>query len=367
MSRVLFPEIPRSRFSQVDGLRAIACASVIFSHTALGFVGIAQGGEWMAKWSMGRLGVLLFFAISGFVIPHSLRGLRAQAVKQFAIRRFWRLFPPYWFALALTAAWRVGSAYPLERLPWDATMLPHLRAFAGLQHPHGFLHFWTLEVELFFYFSVAGLYLLFGGLGWRVLFTVYIGLFLYTVTDSFPVGIAPEYSPVPSLMMMFWGAACREVLRFDFKRYPRLAPIKGVDWARSLLLGVVTFPLVFVGLQYAFYRIPEGWWNIETRVGASLLCAVVGFLFWVILTPVRLNWLSRVGRWTYSVYLLHFLVIYSVFYLLRINASVIPWISGWPLPVYMGGVLLICFAVGGVAYRWVEQPSDQVGKRLSKG
>jgi len=359
------PKPPSKRFSEVDGLRAIACGLVIISHAPDFFQTISQGGEWASQLRMGRLAVLMFFAISGFVIPSSLRGERWAGVKYFAIRRFWRLYPPYWLALLITCLW--GFRYPIERLPWDAVMLPSLRKFAELEHAYGFLHFWTLEVEMIFYITLAFLFMVIGRLGAKLLLTGYILLVLWTTLGGFPVGIAPHYFPVPAIMVMFWGAVCREILRVDFSRYNWLVSMKGVDWARSSAMGLITAPLVIMGSYYVIYGGANEWENVETRFGLSLLCAVIGFLFWVILTPIRINWLSTVGRWTYSTYLFHFIVIVSVRALIESTSrSELSFILyAWPLPVYVVGVLVLCFAVGAMAYRWIEQPSDAVGKRLA--
>jgi len=307
----------------------------------------------------------MFFAVSGFVIPSSLRGNRWEGVKHFALRRFWRLYPPYWIALLITCFW--GFRYPIERLPWDAMMLPSLRNLAGLEGAYGFLHFWTLEVEMMFYITLAFWFMIFGRLGFRLLLTGYISLILWTVFGGFPVGIAPHYFPVPAIMVMFWGAVCREVLRFDFSKYNFLVPVKGIYWTRSLAIGFITAPLVIMGLYYFIDGGSSEWGHVETRFGLSLLCAVIGFLFWVILTPIRITWLATVGRWTYSTYLFHFIIIIGIRNLIEFNtfSEPSPILWGWPLPVYVVVVLVLCFAVGAVAYRWIEQPSDRIGKRLT--
>ena len=48
---------------------------------------------------VGRLGVIIFFAISGFVICRSFGGPREGAGKRFVIRRLCRLYPAYWVSM----------------------------------------------------------------------------------------------------------------------------------------------------------------------------------------------------------------------------------------------------------------------------
>jgi len=106
----------------------------------------------------------MFFAISGFVIPSSLRGMRWAGFKTFAIRRFWRLYPPYWlvFGLSLYLFPDYYGLYNWDRVMWGVAMLLSLGQPVGAE---AWTHFWTLEVELAFYILVGGLFLIFGRLG----------------------------------------------------------------------------------------------------------------------------------------------------------------------------------------------------------
>ena len=96
----------------------------------------------------GRIGVVAFFMISGYVIPPTLRGPLADGTRRFLVRRFFRLFPAYWLSIPL--------GYLLLWLPWgkdfdvvdviaNATMLP---AVFGREATIGL--YWTLEAELAF-------------------------------------------------------------------------------------------------------------------------------------------------------------------------------------------------------------------------
>jgi len=343
--------LPKRRFSEVDSLRAISCFLVIISHTGLWPTWLHQ--VLIDTLEIGAMGVVMFFAISGFVIPDSLKGTRLQAVKRFSIRRFWRLYPPFWISLLLTR-W-IDSDYLLEKqqLGWDATMLPSLGASG-----HGFHHFWTLEVELIFYFLVAALFFILGRLGWKVLVPVYLLLIVLTVkkvTD--PDSVIDYDTMLPCWVIMFWGGICREILRFDFSYFRCLSPRHGVNWARSVSLGVVSgITAIVLLVSYA------GMGEAGRPYQLSGLFGILGFLFWVILSPIQIDWLSRVGRWTYSTYLFHFLVIVIVRWLLKLpnlgHASPIP-------PLFLVLCLLVSFVIGALAYRWVEQPSDQIGKQLT--
>jgi len=287
----------------------------------------------------------MFFAISGFVIPSSLKGTRWKGVKRFAIRRFWRLYPPLWGTLFLMY---FGASEYRDPSQWlaQATMFPHYLG-SELIAPH----FWTLEVELLFYTAV-------GMFGWRVLLPVYL---LCGLSVIFPSGIGYRLQ-VEHLVVMFWGALCREILHVNFSRWTWLNPIRGVNWARAVVLGLLTGfltsrPLVTItfGLYEQDYSAVKG--------ELALTCAALGFIFWVVFTPVRIDWLSRIGRWTYSTYLLHWGVMIVALRVTHFFSIKEP--TSVPM-LFASIVIAASFAVGAVAYRWIEQPSDRIGKWLTR-
>jgi peptidoglycan/LPS O-acetylase OafA/YrhL len=66
------------RLRHIDALRGIAALLVLWRHVADAFVDIGPnvGGRWIAQWAdmvdVGRIGVVAFFLISGYVIPFSI-------------------------------------------------------------------------------------------------------------------------------------------------------------------------------------------------------------------------------------------------------------------------------------------------------
>jgi peptidoglycan/LPS O-acetylase OafA/YrhL len=86
---------------QLDGLRTLAVAAVIWSHWVPAY---QFGFEW------GLMGVNLFFVLSGFLITGILLDSRAGAerpggrwfaIRQFYARRVLRIFPLFYMTLAL--------------------------------------------------------------------------------------------------------------------------------------------------------------------------------------------------------------------------------------------------------------------------
>lgn len=99
------------RLAFVDSLRALAAVAVVFHHigdelfdqvvTRLGF-------------DFGRYGVLLFFIISGYVVPHSLLARATKPLISFVLSRGFRLYPAYWFSLVVVFLFGYAPATSLQ-------------------------------------------------------------------------------------------------------------------------------------------------------------------------------------------------------------------------------------------------------------
>src|SRR3954452_10140242 len=93
------------RFPLIDGMRAIAVLTVVAVHSAVfgGALGNSLGGRLLAHLNVG---VAVFFLISGFLlyrpfIAHRGGGAPAPALRDYAKRRFLRIYPAYWLIVTL--------------------------------------------------------------------------------------------------------------------------------------------------------------------------------------------------------------------------------------------------------------------------
>lgn len=147
---------------QLDALRGIAVLAVIVSHFGLG-----ANWQWLAQsLDLGRLGVRLFFVLSGFLITYSLleaqqkilmNGLsKQQALRQFYINRALRIFPIYYLVIAILWALdfqqfsEVGLESALYLANFDSVRYVGSPDQMQLAHAST-AHFWSLAVEEQFY------------------------------------------------------------------------------------------------------------------------------------------------------------------------------------------------------------------------
>jgi peptidoglycan/LPS O-acetylase OafA/YrhL len=139
------------RFDHIDGLRGIAALLVVLLHAW----GVAdQAGatySWLLYFDIGRIGVVAFFCISGFLIPFTIDGLQT-----FAIRRASRILPAYWLSIPITmfAFWfGYAKTFDFHTIVLNVIILPR---FLGDTSISGV--YWTLEIEVLFYALCAVLF-----------------------------------------------------------------------------------------------------------------------------------------------------------------------------------------------------------------
>jgi peptidoglycan/LPS O-acetylase OafA/YrhL len=158
-SRVIVPAI--------DGFRGLAAMAVVLCHVSVGSGAPPLGsGLLRSIFTSGYMGVDFFFVISGFVLflPTVVAGGRFGNVRSYGLRRFARIVPTYYAALAtVVLVLPLVSSAPLY-LPKTtkgalSSIVLHL---TFLQHSVGRLRLyeegfgvlaviWTLTVEVSFY------------------------------------------------------------------------------------------------------------------------------------------------------------------------------------------------------------------------
>jgi peptidoglycan/LPS O-acetylase OafA/YrhL len=109
VSPAVQPPPGNPRFELVDALRALAVVLVVFCHASQ-MSGAALHASWGWLGTYSYFGVILFFAISGFLLyrPFALAhsgGHRAPRAGVYARRRLLRILPAYWLALTILSIW----------------------------------------------------------------------------------------------------------------------------------------------------------------------------------------------------------------------------------------------------------------------
>lgn len=348
----------------LDGLRFLAAAIVLNTHAWAALAkpaavdASAVRGPWVLAISAASA-VDLFFVLSGYCLAGSAGRIRgAGELFQFYVRRYFRIQPPYVFALLV--AWLASIGADPQRVPagvssWGAFALSVHLAPARLVRHLGWPGAaeeqlgpgWTLAVEM-------GLSLLLPLLVWlsrRVHLALLVAASLVLLVR--PVG--PEFLYLPYTIAFVLGIAIHQ--RRDALREQLLLLPRGALW------GLVALGLLLFGAQrgLGFDRTLGGERTAEglllgTLAGAALLLAVLGLP--ALRRALAGRRLAVLGRASYSFYLLHFPLLLLALRGLARPVGAVQGLALWLL------VLAASMAASLLAWRFVERPAIRAGNAL---
>ncbi len=153
----------------IELLRGIAALGVVCFHYANSTLPTIKPNPMGTLFEWAKLGIPMFFIISGFVIPLSMHQSRYKLANagRFFLKRMIRMMPPAWAAIVLIIiVYYVGFAMngrPIEGMTWPGTsvgsVLANLFFSFKLFHVKKYIDaYWTLEIEFQFYILITVLY-----------------------------------------------------------------------------------------------------------------------------------------------------------------------------------------------------------------
>ncbi|WP_051744637.1 acyltransferase family protein [Streptomyces yerevanensis] len=148
---------PRSAW--LDALRGLAALVVVFDHSAYSYMPEFRR-ELMPEFNTSRYGIMVFFLVSGYIIPASLE--RRGCVRTFWIGRVFRIYPLCAavvisvLALNLIGIAEIRTDFGGQSAAMVAAHLTLLQELLGT--PNLFLVLWTLSYEMAFYLLVVALF-----------------------------------------------------------------------------------------------------------------------------------------------------------------------------------------------------------------
>lgn len=355
-------ELSDGRFqtNSLDGLRGLAVLMVFFSHASHKEVFILPFADLAG---IGKPGVFLFFALSAFLLslPFIKKGAEAldkNFLLNFLIRRFFRIYPLYFFYLL--------TGLVTSLVLWETFDLERLEGFLSLSFKDFFEHLllmqakgvtWSILVEFRYYFLLPILALIYSVVFKnRLLPSIGLTVGLIILSQFFwPQSEATSDGPKlgPYLPILFMGSLLAVV--FNKWQNSPLRNDKKVVLAIELLglLAVIAVALMtpavssfFLGEEIAF----DHFHNKIILFG--LLWSVVLFSCMAGSGMLRSFFENRVLRYlgfiSFSVYLLHMMVI-SLVYELGADIPVKAWI-----------MLIITIAVSHISWALVEKPTSKI-------
>jgi len=343
-------------FPSLDGLRGVSFMLVFLAHAGL---------EHRVP---GGFGVTTFFFLSGFLIT-SLMRIEARSagtvsLRHFYLRRVFRILPPFYLVLTLATVLALLGVVPGEvQLRPVTAVAMHFGNFWFVLHgsdgvPAGTPVYWSLAVEEHFYLLFPLLYLLTLRLGLRGRrqALLFLGLCAAILVWRFILVLGLHVSTDRTYLA---SDTRFDSILFGCALAVGLNPVVDAPWGSDRVWKRVLFPAGVVLLLFTFvYR--ADWFRETLRYtlqGIGLLPVFVTAMRFPSWGPFRLLNRKRVaffGELTYSLYLVHHVVLYTV-------RDHLPGLN----PVLQGVLgLLVSVAIARAMYTFVERPFARLRRRF---
>lgn len=403
---------------ELDGIRAIACLTVIFFHlnyfarSTTIWHPIQDLGSFVGAIMLGgQAGVILFFVLSGFLLfmPYA-RALLFDAdwpsMRLFYLRRAFRIIPAYYLSLVLMILFIHPEYIHSQYWKDDALFLIFfMDAPATYQKING--PFWTLAVEAQFYMLLPllalgiawlvrrgamrrRLYLLGLCLGalvaWGLLSRLFGSYYLAHPSETLPglprsilnklliviygnTGKFLEVFAIGMLLSVCYVCTKNRGYASNLVRVlRRLSPILFIVGLLLLLfIALWRFNLWYYGYTLHFFD-PlahdfDEWNYLILAVAYALCMAAILYGEKWLQRPFAWSPLRWIGLISYSLYMWHVPLIAAF-----ATYVILPHMQGWPRPieyvVYWLWVALCIFPFSALFYIMIEKPWIQIGERV---
>ncbi len=396
------PSAP-TRLAWLDLLRGVAAMVVALHHATYYFVPRLRAGIVPAWLDPGIYGVLVFFLVSGYIIPASLE--RHGQVRSFWISRLTRIYP---LLLAACAVMLLPFVLGIRGLraglgayePLSAALAHLLMLQDVLAVPNVINVLWTLSYEMLFYLLVVALFVT--GTHRRstpvamflVAAAVLAGGLLPMAALSRTAGVGPVVTLTALVMAVAIAGAVsgRPALRLGggvtggvlavvlVSLNGRVGPWEGLAILAVMFTGTVVYraergqidrrTAALAMVLVPAGAITAGAWHAKVSMapdqahafqvywtGSVLLAAATFGAGWAVRHRRLPRWLTALGTISFSLYLLHpvLLMLSDQFLGTPDHDDVLRLIT----------FVLVLILVSALTYRYVEMPFQRLGRRLS--
>jgi peptidoglycan/LPS O-acetylase OafA/YrhL len=348
---------------EIDRLRALAVLVTIYGHLSFLLLGPTDWWDTSRQNLNNGAGVILFFAISGYVISHALvsdldnAGRKIDALFRFWLKRITRIMPMavLWVAIPLLLSWGFNSRGifgnfndNLDGAPWALFSAFNVYGYLG-HYKSMYGVYWSLALEEQFY-AVYPLFLLMVP-GWKRRIIALIAILgLNGLIPIATMGMFRIDAMLMGAMLYFFTARKPAVVRPPINR----------------MIGLALTALIMAGLAYGhlyYYLITPGY---IFSMGAAIISVFALWLatkqqgFILPLSPGLNKVVDWIGTRSFGLYLVHI----PCFQL----AGEIAWryqqydTQGWR------ALFSACFIIAAteICYRVVETPIRRWGRRAAE-
>jgi len=355
-------EAPKHRYAAIDGLRGFLAIFVFLHHSSCWYY-YARTHQWSMVPSylyiqFGSTSVAMFFMITSFLFFTKLiegYGRRFDWLKLY-VSRILRIMPLYvtvvlalfvvvGFVTHFTLHESFGSLL-LQFGQWIMIMEPNINQLNGTKFIICSVQ-WSLAYEWLFYFSLV----IFGWLFFRLRPSFIIILTAYIFLAIFALIIANYYSA--RIWLRMWPFASGLLAAF-LVRNTKVKKIFSNSLITPFLLLVIYIGVFLYPDIFSFVPL-----ICMTVVFIGICCgnSLFGILIW---KPCRL-----LGQASYSIYLLHGLVLFITFYF-ALGFEQVAHLTVFQHWLTIGFCTIFVILIASFSYSYIEKPGMESAAGLTK-
>lgn len=299
------------------------------------FYGVIIGGGLFHKFGAG---VDFFFVLSGFIIAWAHWGDigRPDRLGRYAVRRFRRIYPPYWgVLLPLSLAYFL---FPAAGIPSQHDPVNFVFSFLLLPYPLPPILgvAWTLVFEMIFY-VIFGLVILVGRVGWWALAAWGLAVLVANTAFAalpFPLSVLLDVHNIEFLL----GIVAAWALRHHRVPAPAMLAIVG--------------SALFVAQMLSKHPLLDDPLVGRLGYGIAAAMAMLGVVELERTRGLAVPWILRqLGAASYSIYLIHGV---AISFGVQVATRLVP--RSVPLGLVAIGLILTGVAAGIVYHHLAEKP-----------
>ena len=369
--------VPRPRYNYVEGIRALACLTVVLNHAVaeaypvLYHVDIPPMLSFLNLWfAFGHHAVTAFIVVSGFCLGLPLAAgdfSKPVAFGQFMARRLARIVPPYYAALVMSLLvcytmfkFPSGMHFDFSAHPRPSDIAAHVLLIQNV-FGTGQINYslWSIATELHIYmlfpFLVAMLRKRNGWIAAAAIAVAAYGI-SYLVMDT-----RLDRAAVHFVGAFICGIAASWVTRSEHPVAKRLRTFSG--WplvALGGLAGIVFWTNSLPFAQYQAFQLAQDAVVMLAITALLIACTKVKSPLRLLLEAKPLVW---IGERSYSLYLLHVPIQAA---LLKVAISTLDLTHTERLVFSLTFGLGILLGLTWVFHRVVEIPAMNLSRRVSQ-
>lgn len=332
------------KIGSLQVLRFFAAALVLFAHIEDRLLGFGERFNVPVNTVgfPGRLGVDIFFVISGFIMGGLSLRIFGQpgSPRKFILDRITRIVPLYWICTLANACFALlasslgdparANAPSLEFLAKSLFFIPFLDE-RGIHRPV-LQQGWTLDFEMMFYCVFAMCLLLRRPWGFIALSVTFVAIYVFGAFHQLPVPLEVWSDPI---IFEFLAGVALALVR---ERVGPALPVPGSTVLLLLTIGLTMLLNKNNELHLLFNAIVATFLVATCVLGRNVKLGYIGRAF------------SKCGDWSYSLYLTHGFVLLLVGIVWR------KLFGAEHLLAYVVAIVSLSIALSYLSYSWIERP-----------